>query len=139
MGKQTKRFDDGATLVEFALLLPVLVMLLFGLVEFGVAYDHQQALTGGAREGARAASIGKTDTEIRDRVTAALGGSNYDGPVTVTIAATPAPGLTTLGPCDSTNTGATVNVDVSVGEKVSIPFVTDRTITLKAKGSFLCE
>ena len=44
MAENAVRSDDGATLVEFALLVPVLVMLLFGLVEFGVAYDRQQAL-----------------------------------------------------------------------------------------------
>ena len=70
---------------------------------------------------------------------AALGGTNFDGPITVVIDSTPDPALSTLGPCDSTNTGATVDVDVSVDEQVSIPFVTDRTITLTAKGSFLCE
>ncbi len=139
MAENAVRSDDGATLVEFALLVPVLVMLLFGLVEFGVAYDRQQALTGGAREGARVASIGKTDTEIEARVNAALGGTNFDGPITVAVTSTPAPGLSTTGPCDSTNSGATVDVDVSVDEQVSIPFVTDRTVTLTAKGSFLCE
>ena len=139
MAQQTQRSDDGATLVEFALLVPVLVMLLFGLVEFGVAYDRQQALTGSAREGARAASIGRNQTQIEARVNEALGGTNFDHAVTVVVSIDPAPGLSTVGPCDETNSGATVTVDVSVDEEVSIPFVTDRTITLTARGSFLCE
>lgn len=127
------RDDRGATLVEFALLVPVLVMLLFGLVEFGVAYDRQQALTGAAREGARAASIGRTVSQIESRVDAATGGTNFDGAISVSVSPNGDP------PCSGSNSGATVTVDLAVNEMISIPFVSDRIVTLTAKGSFLCE
>lgn len=45
--------ERGAALVEFALLLPVLAMLIFGALSAGIAYNHKMDLTHAAREGAR--------------------------------------------------------------------------------------
>ena len=53
-----RRDDRGAAAVEFALVLPVLVVLLFGMVQFGIAYDAQLKVTHAAREGARMAAVG---------------------------------------------------------------------------------
>ena len=45
--------EHGTAAVEFALLLPLLVLLLFGIVEFGLALYRQQVLATASREGAR--------------------------------------------------------------------------------------
>jgi len=52
---RSKRFrsEAGASAVEFALLLPVLMMILFGIIEFGLALYQQAVLTNASREGAR--------------------------------------------------------------------------------------
>jgi len=50
--------DEGAAAVEFALVLPILVVLLFGIIEFGMVFDAQLQVTHAAREGARMASVG---------------------------------------------------------------------------------
>jgi len=47
------RSDDGAALVEFALIMPILVMLLLGMVTGGMAYNKKLAITNGVREGSR--------------------------------------------------------------------------------------
>ncbi len=47
------RSESGASAVEFALLLPVLMMVLFGIIEFGMALYRQSILTNASREGAR--------------------------------------------------------------------------------------
>ena len=47
------RSESGASAVEFALLLPVLMMILFGIIEFGMALYRQAILTNASREGAR--------------------------------------------------------------------------------------
>ena len=47
------RSESGASAVEFALLLPVLMMILFGIIEFGLALHRQAILTNASREGAR--------------------------------------------------------------------------------------
>jgi len=58
----------GATLIEFAAVVPVLMLLTLGIMEFGWYARTQLTLANATREGARAASIGKTQTEIKTRV-----------------------------------------------------------------------
>lgn len=53
--------DAGAAAVEFALVLPLLLLVLFGIIDFGRAYNAQQALNAGAREGARVKALGTAD------------------------------------------------------------------------------
>lgn len=56
--------ERGAALIEFALLLPLLLMLLLGIVSVGIAYNHQITLTHAARESARfAATLPVTNFE----------------------------------------------------------------------------
>ncbi len=45
--------DRGAALVEFALVMPVLVLILFGIVEFGMAMNDFQSVRQAVRDGAR--------------------------------------------------------------------------------------
>lgn len=49
--------ERGAAAVEFAILLPVLLMLVFGTIEFGRAYNAQITLTNAARDGVRVMAI----------------------------------------------------------------------------------
>jgi Flp pilus assembly protein TadG len=51
------RGDDGAALVEFALVAPLLFMLFFGIIEFGSTYSQLLNLRHGAREGSRLAAV----------------------------------------------------------------------------------
>ena len=55
------RGQDGAAAVEFALLLPLLVLLLFGIIEFGFAFSTRIQATNAAREAARQAVVGIDD------------------------------------------------------------------------------
>jgi len=58
----------GAVAAEFALLLPVLLMILFGIIEFGMMMYGREIVTNAAREGARAGIVQgppkRTKTEI---------------------------------------------------------------------------
>lgn len=49
--------DSGQSLAEFAIVLPILLALLVGIFEFGVAWNRKQVLTNAAREGARRAVL----------------------------------------------------------------------------------
>jgi Flp pilus assembly protein TadG len=49
-----KRNERGAVAAEFALLLPVLLTILFGIIEFGMIMYSREVVTNAAREGARA-------------------------------------------------------------------------------------
>jgi Flp pilus assembly protein TadG len=52
------RNDLGAAAVEMALVLPILILLLGGIIDFGFAFNTQISLTHAAREGVRVEAIG---------------------------------------------------------------------------------
>lgn len=64
-------FERGAAAVEFALVLPILLALLLGIVEFGRAYNVQISLTHAARETARTMAVGNVWTDAVSRGTTA--------------------------------------------------------------------
>ena len=49
--------QKGASAVEFALVLPLLVVITFGIIEFGMFVYNQQVITNASREGARAGIV----------------------------------------------------------------------------------
>lgn len=59
------RGDRGAAAVEFALLLPVLLLLLFGIIDFGRALNAQITITQAAREGARLDALNQPNVVSR--------------------------------------------------------------------------
>lgn len=69
-----KRNEKGQGLVEFALVLPLLLLLLLGIIQFGIIFSSQIAITNAAREGARVAAVGANNGEIRDRINSSIGG-----------------------------------------------------------------
>lgn len=95
------RGDGGAAAVEFALLLPFLLLLLFGIIEFGRAYNMQISLTHGAREGVRVLALGGTAADATNRTTDAA--FPVTG-VTVTTAGCPATVTATTPPAEVTAT-----------------------------------
>ena len=70
MKKAMKRRDreSGQSLVEFALVVPLLFLLLFGSIEFGRVFHAQLVITSAAREGARKAIVTGNASLIEDAV-----------------------------------------------------------------------
>lgn len=63
-----RRDEIGAEVVEFALVLPLVLLLLVGIVDFGLLFQQYQTITNAAREGARLAVLpgyGAADIEAR--------------------------------------------------------------------------
>ncbi len=54
---------EGASALEFAFVLPVLLLLLFGMIEFGFIFQAELAVTHAAREGARMAAVNEDTWE----------------------------------------------------------------------------
>lgn len=54
--------ESGQSIVEFALILPVLMLIVVGIIEFGWLFNGKITLTSAAREGARVAAIVKNET-----------------------------------------------------------------------------
>lgn len=62
----------GTVSIEFAILLPVFLAILFGIIVFGIQYTTRIALTYAASEGGRAAVAGLTDDERKILATTAI-------------------------------------------------------------------
>ncbi|GAB3490949.1 TadE/TadG family type IV pilus assembly protein [Flexivirga lutea] len=82
--------ERGASIVEFAIVLPLLLLLIGGMVDFGRLFYTEVMLTNAAREGTRAAMYGNSPTT---RATAALSGKVSSATVGPTQVC--APGATT--------------------------------------------
>jgi Flp pilus assembly pilin Flp len=72
-GKPRRRGDNGAAAVEFALVVPLLFLLLFGIISYGVMLSFRQSLSQAAAEGARAAAVTVIDDDKQDEAYAAVG------------------------------------------------------------------
>jgi Flp pilus assembly protein TadG len=87
--KLSSRKQQGASLVEFAVLAPVFVVLLFGLVEFGMSIYSKEVIGNASREGARFGVVyttpRKTTTEIRTKVQDYLTKSGFTGTATINV------------------------------------------------------
>jgi Flp pilus assembly protein TadG len=153
--------DSGAAAVEFALILPILILLIFGLVQFGLAYNRLQGMQAAAREGARVASLPSSSIDdIRFRIMGsstssaegALKGvmpntaaySNVRICVTTSSDCTPTTVITsatsTSKPCAG-NGGDKVLVKLTYPNTIDIPLWpgSPATTTLTGKGEFRCE
>jgi Flp pilus assembly protein TadG len=89
--------ERGQTMVEFALVAPVLCLLLFAIIQFGVLYSSYVTLTDATRAGARKAAVSRQEPAPEAVVEAAVRNSaqNLDKPCTATT-----------GLCVSVNTAA---------------------------------
>lgn len=91
--------------MEFAVVAPVLFLMVFGMIEFGRMVMVQQVITNGSREGARIAVLdGTTTSDVTSAVQNYLSGASING-ANVTV---------TPDPPSSAGYGAPVTVVVSV-------------------------
>src|SRR5690349_8554855 len=83
--------ERGAAAVELALVLPVLLMLVFGIIEFGRGYNTRITLTSAAREGARAMALSH-DPDEADAAARAAAAPLSTSQMEVVVPSTCAPG-----------------------------------------------
>jgi Flp pilus assembly protein TadG len=91
------RSDSGSAAVEFALVVPLLITLVLGIVEFGRAYNVQGSLSAAAREGVRVMAVSNSPTAARaaTKNAAVLNPAITDAQVTISPAScTPASNVT---------------------------------------------
>jgi Flp pilus assembly protein TadG len=122
----TRWHERGAALVEFAIVLPILLTLVFGIIEYGRAYEVKVQLTGGVREGARALALGKTSGQATQAVKDAAPGINLAG-ASFTNTACPAGGA---------DGNATVKISYSLPSLT--PLIPSGSINLTATGVMRC-
>jgi len=156
--------DDGAAAVEFALVVPLLVMLVFGIIGFGIAFAQKLALSNSARESARLGVVGLQATQ---RATCQDLANQVQGSVS-TISLNPAqvriwvyrkdnPASSGNGTLRCSGTGATISnpstrpctsgdedsqllVRLEYDSELVIPLsVVVPTLTLDGRGVYRCE
>ena len=87
--------ERGQSLVEFALALPILVLLLFAVIQFGVAFNNYVTLTDATRAGARKAAVGRQLSNPQSTTITAVRNSATDlrqSDLDVTVSSTWQPG-----------------------------------------------
>ena len=120
--------ERGAVAAEFALILPLLLLLIFGMIQLGLAYQRQEAVHAAAREGARIASLPTSSAaDACARSTAALAGTSFTG----------VPACNVNGNCAANSDQ--VIVTITVANTLDIPFFGVQTFNLTGTGDFRCE
>ena len=114
--------EAGESMVEFALVLPVLLLVLVGVVQFALVHHAQNVVTTAAQEGARLAAAEGGDAidgeqRTRDVLGSGLGGNSDDFEVL------------------ATDDGETVTVRASGGYPLIFPWLGSRDIELDATAS----
>ena len=129
--------EHGASAVEFALVLPLLVLFLFGTTTFGLAFVRLQGMEAAAREGARLASIGRTVT-FGDVETAVQNtGAPTIRPEDIIVQVNGGRGE---GWCGSTSDFVTVRISVPpAAYSLPIPLFRDIASDYASTGTFRCE
>ena len=155
--------EEGAAAVELAIVLTILVMFVFGVIQFGLAFNRHQGLQAAAREGARIASVGGTESDVRTRVRDAQSlftstdvlisidystdsGASWPGSQKICDDATSNQCNATLAPnpCGVAGMGNLVRVTATVPGStgkyaIVIPLWGNANVTYSAKGVFRCE
>jgi Flp pilus assembly protein TadG len=72
------RSQQGQTMTEFALVLPVLALILFAVIQFGIVFNNYITLTDATRAGARKAAVSRDDPNRDADVMAAVRSSATD-------------------------------------------------------------
>lgn len=137
--RRAHRGERGAAALEFALVVIPLLLIIAGIVNFGVVFAQQLALDNAARQGARWGAVdGRTTTQIESETQTALATMiNKAGTVTVTVT-----GPGTTQPCEGSDFGDNVKVTTTYTSKFLFPWPVPgipQSVNLKGSGEFQCE
>jgi Flp pilus assembly protein TadG len=83
--RRNKDGEKGQALVEFTLLVPIFLILIFAIVDFGMGFYSWMSVTNGAREGARLGAVLAPQEEIEARVYETVDLADEDTKMTVTV------------------------------------------------------
>jgi Flp pilus assembly protein TadG len=162
MIRQRLHRQDGAAAVEFALIVGVLAMLIFGMLQFGLTFFELQNLRASAREGGRLGAVGASPDQVRARVESASNGAIQSGEavypfVTVSYSNTgvfpnPSTNLNGTTPVctatgtNTTNAGVRVQMDIANAPahlkslfRLNIPLLPTITMNPSIDAQFRCE
>ena len=128
--------EEGVAAVEFAIILPVLALILFGVLEFGRVWSQYQVFQGAAREGARCAAVASTsECDPETEVEAAAQPFTPEGPISISLQG----GSARPDGCLDEDAGQDVLVSWEQPMQLNIPFWDNATVTPTIKAVFRCE
>jgi Flp pilus assembly protein TadG len=128
--------EDGVAAVEFAIILPVLALILFGVLEFGRVWSQYQLYQGAAREGARCAAVKvDSDCEIQEEIDQSAAPFKTSEDATVQLVG----GGGAPNGCTPETVGEDVQVSWEQDLEVNIPFWKNVTFSPTIKAVFRCE
>ena len=133
-GSRRRRGDDGAVAIEFALIMPIFLMLVFGMIQYGVYFWSAQGGSSATRDAARRAAVGDFPTcaafraDVRQRI------DSLGDPATAGIFRTYANGPGNLEPTVEVGDVVTVTVTFQSPDfnLPLIPFVNDGVVRQSA-------
>jgi Flp pilus assembly protein TadG len=119
-------------MIELAIVLPILILLVFGVIDFGIGYNHNVELRGAVREGARALALNASETaaQAEDAVKSAAYG--LDRP-SISFPSNPV----TCGPGDGAR-GKSAQITATYPVKYILPFLPVGT-SMSVTGVMRCE
>jgi Flp pilus assembly protein TadG len=153
LASRRRRDENGASAVEFALIMPIFIVLVFGIIAFGIVFAQNLALGNSARQAARFAVVqertcGEIRTEARDSATGTIAMNTANIGVTVERIVSGGGATTLCGgagsdankPCEGAAEGSSIKVETTYQSKVIIPLVvSDNNVTINGEGIFRCE
>lgn len=131
MSVRSIKNQKGQSLVEFAMILPFLLLLIMGIVQFGMLLNSYLGLQNAAREGARTGIVGSTNTEIQNSIIATSPTLDVNN---LTINITPSEAIR--------ESGEALTVKVSYNFQLTIPIISNifgNEIILNAQTSMRIE
>jgi len=125
------RNEKGQSLIEFSIILPLLLLLLMGIFEFGLMLNSYLTIHNSAREGARLGIVSASDSEINELITNISPTLDTENLI---VNITPSEG--------SRKSGGTLTVELIYNYQVTIPIISNilsGVVVLKGQTSMRIE
>jgi Flp pilus assembly protein TadG len=135
---RSRRRSRGQALVEFALIVPIFMVIAFGTIDFGLAFDASIGISNAAREGARAGVTTPTLAAISARVREVAGRLN-DSSLTISVSCKTATGAACAGGLSGAVSGTTIVVTVGYSYPMITPIAFGTRIPLSSTAQMRVE
>lgn len=141
--KGSRKLQRGAAALEFAIVLPILIFVLLGIVDFGMVMGAQTQVSNAAREGARTAALGSTTFKAEQAVKNAISGmpGATNSGTSVAVVCKTSSGVACSLDDSTVDTGGTVTVTLTYVHSWISPafFGLSPTITLTGQSQMRIE
>jgi Flp pilus assembly protein TadG len=143
------REERGASAVEFALVVPFLLLIVFGIIVYGMVFAQSLSLSNAARQAARAGVIEGTDcSDIKDQAHDAAGTMGMSGDAASVSIQRRTPtqasptnacsGGDSTQPCQGQDDGTNIYVSLSYHPDPIVPFIPVPS-QISGEGVYRCE